>query len=110
LNDLLGWIFKSAKHESGRLTLGHGLLGSATLAVIVGGEEELKLEVVSQLNKPHSPSPEYRARAADVIREFIRSPRDQHGYSTIDHTAAATDLEKLLPLLEELTGILSPAE
>ena len=107
---LLGWIFKSAKHESGRQTLGHGLLGSATLAVIVGNEEELKLEVVSQLNKPDSPSPEYRARAADVIREFIRSPRDQHGYSRIDHAAAATDLEKLLPLLEELTGMLSPAE
>jgi len=86
------------------------LLGSATLSVIVGNEEELKLEVVSRLDKPDSPSSEYRARAADVIGEFIRSPRDRHGYSRIDHAAAASDLEKLLPLLEELIGILSPAD
>lgn len=107
---LLGWIFKCSKHETGRQTLGRGLLGSATLSVIFGNEEELKLEVASQLDKPDSPSSEYRARAADVIREFIRSPGDRHRYSKIDHAAAASDLEKLLPLLKELIGMLSPAE
>lgn len=107
---LMGWIFKIAKHETGGQNLGHGLLGSATLAVIVGNEEELKSEVSNQLSKPDSPSLENRARAADVIQEFVHSPGGQHGCSRIDHEAVASDLEKLLPLLNELADILSSAE
>ena len=100
---LLDWIFKIAKHEFGWQAFGHGLLGSATLAVIVGGEEKLILEVASQLDKPNSPSHKCRARAADVIQKFIRSPRIQRSYySRIDQTAI-TEFEKLLPLLQKLS-------
>lgn len=106
----LNWAFKAAKYESGWHSLGHGFIGLATLAIILGDEKQLKLQLVSYLDKPDSPSVECRARAADVIREFIRSPFDHSGHSKIEHAAAATDLKKLLPLLEELTGILSSTE
>ncbi len=100
------WIFKSSKYKSGRQILGLGLLGIATLAVIVGKEGGVKIEIEKQLAKADFLSAKCRADAKTLISKFVGSGGDRRSHSKIERCAAKLDLQKLGPVLDEITNIL----
>ena len=108
---LLSWTFKGGRYQTGWGVLGKGLCGLAAFAVS-GGDEEISLlrkAVVSRLGGESAPEQEIRDRTAREVLEHVANLyRHGHWASRIEMAIAQSDHEKLLPLLEEIAGLLSP--
>ncbi|CAJ5252620.1 Uncharacterised protein [Burkholderia pseudomallei] len=108
---LLSWVFKSGRFERGWGILERGLCGLAAFSLLDGHEQvsELRTGIATHLTGEAAPAQEIRDRAARGILERAANPyRHAHWSSKIDMAITQADQQKLLPLLEEIAGLLSP--
>lgn len=110
---LLSWTFKGGKWQTGWSILERGLCSLAVFALCCGDEQiaELKTAIADRLSIETAPAQEFRDQAAREIMERITNLHMiEYSSSKIDTAIAQADRQKLRPLLEEIAGLLSPAQ
>jgi len=108
---LLSWTFKGGRYQPGWGILERGLCGLTLLALMGGDEQvsELKTAVVTHMSGESAPVQEVRDRAArKILKRAATLYRQGHPTSRIDMAIAQADHQKLCPLLDEISSLLSP--